>query len=198
MVTEIYKRRSIRKYQDKPISRQDILDIIESGTKAPSSKNRQPWKFIAVQGEEKEEMLNAFRAGISREETGDARLPGSREYIAGAKYTVKILEQTPVVIFVVNPLGKGLFRAQTTEERIYDICNIQSVGAAIQNMLLRAVELGLGALWIANTCFAYTELTAFLGTPHQLTGVVAIGYPDEEPSPRPRKPFDEVVEYRLD
>ena len=196
MVTEIYKRRSIRKYQDKPIQRQDILDIIESGIKAPSSKNRQPWKFIAVQGKEKEEMLNAFRAGISREETGDALLPGSRQYIPGAKYTVEILEQAPVVIFVVNPLGKGLLCARTTEERIYDICNIQSVGAAIQNMLLTATEKGIGSLWICDTYFAYEELSNWLNTEGELLAAVAIGYPDEAPDARPRKKPEDTLQWR--
>lgn len=59
MIPEIYDRRSIRKYQNKMIPEQDILDIIESGIKAPSSKNRQPWKYIIVQGKEKEEIISA-------------------------------------------------------------------------------------------------------------------------------------------
>ena len=144
MISEIYNRRSIRKYQSKMIPEQDIPDIIESGMKAPSSKNRQPWKYIIVQGKEKEEMLNVFRGGIIREETGNALLPQSRKYIAGAKYTVEILEQTPVVVFAINPLGKGVLSDLTPEERIYEICNIQSISASIQNMLLAATEKGIG------------------------------------------------------
>lgn len=50
MINAIYKRRSIRKFQDKPISEEDIIDILQCGIKAPSSKNRQPWKYIVVQG----------------------------------------------------------------------------------------------------------------------------------------------------
>ena len=63
MILAINNRRSIRKFLDKPISQDDITEIIQSGIKAPSSKNRQPWKFIVVQEYEKEEMLNAFRRG---------------------------------------------------------------------------------------------------------------------------------------
>ena len=44
MISAIYDRRSIRKFLDKPISQEDIMDIIQSGAKAPSSKNRQPWR----------------------------------------------------------------------------------------------------------------------------------------------------------
>ena len=60
MISAIYDRRSIRKFLDTPISQKDIMDIIQSGVKAPSSKNRQPWKYIVVQGREKEEMLDVF------------------------------------------------------------------------------------------------------------------------------------------
>ena len=63
MILAINNRRSIRKFLDKPISQDDITEIIQSGIKATSSKNRQPWKFIVVQEYEKEEMLNAFRRG---------------------------------------------------------------------------------------------------------------------------------------
>lgn len=196
MISEIYERRSIRKFQNKPIQKQDILDIIQSAMKAPSSKNRQPWKFIVVQGKEKEEMLNVFRKGIFREETGNALLPQSREHIAGAKYTVKILEQSPVVIFVVNALGKGLLKEISTEERVYDICNIQSIGASIQNMLLTATEKGIGSLWICDTYFAYTELSEWLNVEGEFLAAVAFGYPNENPNERPRKKLEDVLEWR--
>lgn len=64
-------------------------------------------------------------------------------------------------------------------------------------MLLKAEEIGLGTLWIANTCFAYTELEAYLNTKEQLIGAIAVGYADEMPSKRPRKKLEEIVEYRL-
>ncbi len=196
MISEIYERRSIRKFQDKPIPKQDILDIIQSAMKAPSSKNRQPWKFIVVQGKEKEEMLNVFRNGIFREETGNALLPQSRKHITGAKYTVKILEQSPVVILVVNALGKGLLKELTTEERVYDICNIQSIGASIQNMLLAATEKGIGSLWICDTYFAYSELSEWLNVEGEFLAAVALGYPNENPNERPRKKLEDVLEWK--
>ncbi|MFN1208528.1 nitroreductase family protein [Enterococcus lactis] len=40
--------------------KQDIVEIIQSGIKVPSSKNRQPWKFVVMQDREKEEMLDVF------------------------------------------------------------------------------------------------------------------------------------------
>ncbi|WP_442871544.1 nitroreductase family protein [Anaerosporobacter sp.] len=195
-MSEVYERRSVRKYKDEPISKEDILEIIQSGIKAPSSKNRQPWKYIILQGKEKEEMLNAFSNGIIREETGKALLPQSRKHIAGAKYTVKILEQAPVVILVVNSLGKSILDEMTPEERIYEICNIQSISASIQNMLLTATQKGIGSLWICDIYFAYAELCEWLKADGELIAAVALGYPDEYPKERPRRAIEDIVEWR--
>lgn len=150
MLREIETRRSIRKFSEQEISMEDIQDILESGIKAPSAKNRQPWKFVIVMGKEKEGMLEAFRRGIEREEKREALLPESQRFLSGAKYTIQIMEQAPVSVFVLNSLGKGLFSSMNEEERIFEVCNIQSVSAAIQNMLLAAEHKGIGSLWICD------------------------------------------------
>ncbi|HIR93194.1 MAG TPA: nitroreductase [Candidatus Egerieimonas intestinavium] len=196
MISAIYDRRSIRKFTDKPIAKQDITDIIQSGIKAPSSKNRQPWKYIVVQGNAKEEMLKVFRRGIEREENSSALLPQSRQHIAAAKYTVDIMAEAPTIVFVVNSLGKSILEELTPEERVYEICNIQSVSASIQNMLLAATEKGIGSLWICDIYFAYAELCQWLGDDGQLIAAIAFGYPNEFPKERPRKRIEDVVEWR--
>ena len=164
MISAVYDRRSIRKFLDKPIAGEDLTEILESGIKAPSSKNRQPWKFVVVQGTEKEEMLKAFRRGISREEKESALLPGSRRHIPAAKYTVDIMEEAPVIVFVLNTLGNNIFSEMTPEEHIYEICNIQSISAAVQNMLLAATDKGIGSLRICDIFFDYSELRKWLNT----------------------------------
>lgn len=196
MISAIYKRRSIRKFTDKPVSEEDMAEIIQSGIKAPSSKNRQPWKYIVVQGGAKEEMLGAFRRGILREEHGSALLPQSRQHLVTAKHTVDIMAQAPVIVFVVNSLGKSISDAQTPEERISEICNVQSIGASIENMLLAATEKGIGSLWICDIFFAYEELCKWLGSKGQLIAAVAFGYPDEFPEERPRRKVEDTVEWR--
>lgn len=196
MIPAIYDRRSIRKFIDKPISQEDITAIIQSGMKAPSSKNRQPWKYYVIQGNAKEEMLRVFRQGIEREESGHALLPQSRQHIAAAKYTVDIMAEAPIIVFVVNSLGKTIQAELTPEERVSEICNIQSIGASIQNMLLAATEKGIGSLWICDIYFAYPELCEWLRSDGQLIAAVAFGYPDESPSERPRKKMEDIVEWR--
>ena len=196
MIPEIYNRRSIRKFLTKPISEKDMTDIIQSGMKAPSSKNRQPWKYILVQGNAKEEMLKVFRRGIEREENESALLPDSRQHIAAAKHTVDIMAEAPIIVFVVNSLGKNILDELTPEEHVYEICNIQSISASIQNMLLAATEKGIGSLWICDIYFAYAELCEWLGSDGQLIAAIAFGYPDEFPEERPRKKPEDIIEWR--
>lgn len=195
MIPEIYARRSVRKFSAAPIAKEDIADIIQSGLKAPSAKNRQSWKYIVAQGRAKEEMLAVFRRGIAREEAAPL-LPDNRQYIAGAKRTAAIMAEAPVTIFVVNTLGKSILAGLTPEERVYESCNIQSIGASIQNMLLTAAAKGIGSLWIGDIFFAHAELREWLACEGELVAAVAFGYPNEFPVERPRKKFEDVVEWR--
>ena len=193
----IFSRRSIRKFSDKPVLRELIEEIILAGIVSPSAKNRQPWRYIVFGGEAKAELLAHMERGIEREASEAARLPNSRRGIPDAEYTLKVMKQAPVIIIVLNENGGSPFAEINADDRITEMCDLLSIGASIENMLLRATELGLGTLWIANTCYAYDELTAFLGTDSQLTGAIALGYAEESPAQRPRKSLDEVSEFRL-
>lgn len=193
----IYTRRSIRKYSDKDVTRELIEQIIDAGRMAPSAKNRQPWKYIVFGGKSKDEFLNHMEKGILREENERALLPNSKTGIPDAKNTLRIMRQAPIIIVVLNTNGKIPFSEIEADDRFTEICDTLSIGASIENMLLKAEEVGLGTLWIANTCFAYEELTTYLNTTKQLVGAIAIGYAAETPQQRPRKSLKEIVEYKL-
>lgn len=196
-IEAIYNRRSIRKYTSQDVDIHTINKIIEAGIVALSGKNRQPWRYIVFKGERKEELLNTMECGIERESNGEAKFPESKNGISDAKNTLKIMRQAPVIIIVLNENGKSPFKEINPDERFVEIVDIFSIGSAVENMMLQAEELGIGTLCIANTCFAYDELTSYLNTKSQLVGAIALGYADEKPSPRPRKDFNSVVEYRI-
>lgn len=192
----IQKRRSIRKYEDRQIEKNDIEEIIKAGMLAPSAKNRQPWKYIVYCGSAKAELLDKMENGLVREERTEAALPLSKNGLPDAFHTLKIMRQAPVLIIILNTNGVSIFEKISVDERVTEICDSLSIGASVENMLLRATELGIGSLWIANTCFAYKELVEFIGTEKQLVGAVALGYADEFSNARPRKDFEDVVEFR--
>ena len=199
MVLKVIKnRRSIRKYTSDYIAPQAIEQILEAGRLAPSGKNRQPWRFIVYGGTPKSELLDEMEKGIEREERGEALLPGSRYGLADARNTLRIMKEAPIVIIVLNAEGKSPFIGLSSDERIAEIVDSLSIGAAIENMLLEAENLGIGTLWVANTCFAYPELQSYINTSFQLIGAIALDYSLEKPNQRPRKALEEIIEYRME
>ena len=191
----INNRRSIRRFTDAPVEKRLTEELIEAGRAAPSAKNRQPWKYIVFSGAAKAEMLDIMENGLNREQVSPA-LPDSKNGLPDARNTLRIMRQAPVVILVLNTNGTSPFAEVSADDRITEICDTLSIGASIQNILLKAQESGLGTLWIANTCYAYEELTRYLDTDSQLVGAVAVGYTDESPAQRPRKPLDDILEFR--
>ncbi len=196
MLSAISNRRSIRKYLNRPVEKSAIEEILLAGCLAPSSKNRQPWKFIVVMGNEKDVMIEIMKRGLEREKEHPL-LPESSPYLDGAWYTLQIMAQAPAVIFIVNPLGLDIHSPLTPEQHVSELCNAQSIGAAIENMTLTATELGLGSLWICDTYFAYDELNRWLDAGGELAAAMAVGYADEAPRPRPRKPLEEITQWRI-
>ena len=105
------------------------------------------------------------------------------------------METAPVVIVVLNTNGKSPFVQLDVDDRFTEMNDLLSIGASIENMLLKAEELNIGSLWIGNTFFAYQELIEYIGYTAELAGAIALGYKAETPAMRPRKKLDDIVEY---
>lgn len=195
-IQSICNRRSIRKYTAQPVPKETMERIIQAGIQAPSAKNRQPWKFVVAVGDAKNSLLDEMEKGIQEQAKGQGILCNSGQYIAGAENTLRIMKQAPVAVIVLNPQGKSLREKLDAEERVYEIADIQSIGAAMQNMALAAAEYGLGSLWICDIFFAYERLTQWLDTQGEMVAAMSFGYPEESPDARPRKPVADVIEWR--
>jgi nitroreductase len=185
----IEARKSIRKFKSDPVPADQIQKILKAATLAPSGKNKQPWRFFVIQGEEKRaEMVSVLRKGIAAaKERGESA--GSSENSA------RIMEQAPVTIFVFNPYGIFPWQEHSTGQIFTELVDIQSTGAAIQNMLLAAQDLGLGTLWICDVFYAYEELCEWLGEKTEMVAAISLGYADESPAPRPRKTVEDVTRW---
>lgn len=194
-MSAISTRRSIRKFDPKPVPRELIEQILQAGVESPSAKNRQPWHFVIVtDGGDKLAMLQAMRSGL---EWMDQNGEFDPALMKGAWYTLGIMEQAPVTVFILNEEGKTPFMGlEPFGERFMELANVQSVGACIQNMCLAATDLGLGSLWICDVFQAYHTLIEWLGTDAELVAALSIGYALEQPQARPRKPLSEVTTWR--
>lgn len=185
----IAARRSIRRFRDETLPDDVLQTILEAGTLAPSGKNRQPWRFVVVSGEQRAEMIRVLHEGI-------AESVAHGEHAGSSAGTARIMEQAPVTVFVFNPHGKYPWLAHSPEEMFQTLVDVQSVGAAIQNMLLAALELGLGSLWICDVFYAYGRLCRWLGMEgRMMVAAVSFGYPDEDPPARSRRPVSRVTHW---
>ena len=185
----VENRRSIRRFKPQPLPREAIESILDAARLSPSGKNNQPWRFVVVQGDEREAMSACLQAGLKA--TQAKGIP-----TGSAENTFRIMREAPATIFIFNAKAAAPWEEQTVMERMFSIVNIQSIGGAIQSMLLRAQELGVGSLWICDTFSAYDELCSWLHKDSLLVAAVALGYADEKPAARPRLPLSELVEWR--
>jgi F420 biosynthesis protein FbiB-like protein len=185
----IAARRSIRRFKPDPIPDEALRAILNAAIQAPSGKNRQPWRFVVVRGEARAEMVRLMRDAVAQAEARG-------EDTGSAKWSANVMEQAPVTVFISNPDGVRPWLLRSIDQSFSELVDTQSIGAAIQNMLLAALDLGLGSLWICDVLFAYEELSGWLGETGELIAAVSFGYPDESPGPRPRKAIEDVVVWR--
>lgn len=183
----ISERRSIRQFQDKPVSKELIEAMLEAAIKAPSGKNAQPWRFVVLEGPKKDEVVDILTARV-------ATLNAEGVKTGSAENSARIMRQAPVLIVIFDPY-------LTAEQdhngwtRISSLVHTQSVGAAIQNLLLAATSAGLGTLWICDVLTAEKEIGELLGVKEELVAAVSLGYAGESPAPRARKPLQEVTKW---
>lgn len=183
-INAIKERRSIRKFQDKTIPKETIQKLLELSIKAPSGKNRQPWRFVVLQGKKKDELVNVMTnvAKILKEKGAN---------IGSLEISINSINEAPVVILVFNSFSN--FEEDYNHYRL--LTDTQSIGASIQTMILAAQDLGLGSLWVCDIFYSQNEICSWLNRKDELVAAVAIGYANQAPYPRSRKPWKEVTEW---
>lgn len=174
LVSAIEKRRSIRKFQDKEVSNEILLELIRLATLAPSGHNRQPWEFQIVKGETKNKIADMLYNKMIDVE-------GST-----APNTANIMKDANALIMVY-------LSADSDYNNLNDIL---SIGGAVENILLAITDLDLGGLWIGNTMHIKEELKDIVGNKN-IVSCIAVGYKDQDPKPRPRKPLNEIIINKL-
>jgi len=196
LIQAIQDRRSIRKYKDLPVSQEAVLEMLEAARQAPSGANSQPWRFVVVRSPEKRLLLR--------------------------ECTVKFAADAPLVIACcvdlnayrdINKLSQqmflhGMFDDVDMTTKVYDefvrtekpleehalrsYCMFNSA-FSIQNLVLPAHDLGLGSCIVAM--FNQKIAKEILELPDNLvvTALISIGYPAQEPAPRPRISMQDIL-----
>lgn len=174
MLEQIRTRRSIRKYMDKPVEDEKIIQLIESARLAPSGSNSQPWHFIIVKSE-----LN-------------------RHKLSQVSHNQKWMLSAPVFIVCVGDIRSRIkegddisINESSPHPELKQI--IRDTTIAIEHMVIEAEKLGLGTCWVA--WFTQEEIRPILNIPSDkyVVSIITVGYSDETPKARPRKKLDEII-----
>lgn len=162
----IRDRRSIRKYKDTAVEWEKIEQVLDAARLAPSWKNQQCWRFLVLTD------------------------PGKRARLLGAfpdeNPGKNALTMAPCVIVVcADPAESGV------ENGIEYF--VADTAIAFEHLCLAAHDLGLGTCWMGM--FDEPAIRSALEIPEgiRVVGVTPLGYPDQEPKPRPRKDLGEIA-----
>jgi len=113
--------------------------------------------------------------------------------------STEILRQAPVVVFVCYRPGTAEAHDDGVNWPInatdLEAVELLSVGAAVENMLLKAEELGLGGLWCGDVLYAYKTIISILQTSYPLVSAVCLGYPVQQSTPTSRLPLTQCCSF---
>lgn len=171
VLTTIHARRAVRKYKDRPVSRELIDQIIDAGRMAPSAMNRQLWKFYVLTNRELLKSLSPFIVNVANKVLSWAH------GVDQSTTSDIIFHNAPVVIFITAPRKNAWASLD--------------VGMCCQNMMLAAKSLGLDTCPIGFAkLLEKTKKISILGMSRseEIKLAIIIGYGDEKPlTPERRK-----------
>jgi nitroreductase len=194
----IEKRTSIRNFTDEKVPVQDLKELVRRAGLAPSVNNYQPWKFYAVTNKD---VLSKMAVKVSEK---IKQLPSNKSIAARnvksqVEWFATFFEEAPAVIAMAmedyeSVLEKGVDLSHDEINKMRNFPDMQSAGAAIQNLLLSAVDLGYGACWLSAPMMAKEALEEILsiGNKYHLIAFVAVGKSKKDLQAKTKKPLDEI------
>ena len=184
----IKKRRTIRKYKDKPIPKRIIDKIIEAGRWGPSVVSFQPWKFIVVT---KKDVIRKIHQIISMR----VKKMGVVGTILGS--TSKAVDKASCLIMIYNKGAFVNFASKFGKDcvKFAKVAEISAISAAIQNMILVSESLGIGSCWHDTPLFCEKKINKLLKIEDRLVAVLTFGYPAEKGKRAKREALSDMVRY---
>ena len=186
----IRQRRSIRKYRPDPVSDAQVAQLLEAARLAASGSNTQPWRFMAIRSPEVKEQIKKttrYRFALA----APVVLACCADMSALDKRPSRIRELMDAGVFDGVDVSGDYAPPPKNSEQVMGYLGM-NVGIAITQMMLKAVDLGLGTCWIGG--FDKEKVKEILGLEDHLTlvALLPVGVPAEAPKPRPRFSIDEI------
>ena len=151
MADVIFKRASVRRFTDDPMTDDEVRALLRAGMAAPSGGNQQPWEF----------------------------------YVVRDRATLQLLSEASPYAKPAAGAACAIVPCMRTEGLRFPEIAVQDMSACVENILLEAVDLGFGAVWmgIAPEPERMAAVSEIVGAPAGLEpfAIVALGYPESEP-----------------
>ena len=188
-------RRSIRKFRQKDISADTVRLLLDTARLAPSGSNLQPSRFIVAQSHAAKEALGQctpykfiIKASVIFVCCADLTAISTRDKRVGELVEAGAFDGVDVNFDSALPSASALMEAEVA--RAYLSMN---VAIAVEHIVLKAVDLGLGSCWLGR--FDRDKLKEYLKLDENIYPVVLlpVGYPDQTPKARPRFDLDKLV-----
>lgn len=184
LLKALRSRRSIGKVSDVAPDRELIWQILEAATWAPNHHLTEPWRFFVLEGDARNALGRVMGEVAAARESN----PDAKERVA-ASAAKKPLRAPYVIAVGVEPSNDSPW-----------IEEVAAGAAAVQNMLLAADALGLGAIWRSGWIAFEPEIRDHFGLSDrgQILGFVYVGHPLAQPGSRERRPVAEVTTWLQD
>jgi len=188
IIDSIKKRRSIRKYSSRKVSIDILRQVLEAARWAPSAHNAQPWRFIVlIDASLKRELSEAMADVWVADMIKDGIPSETRESMS--KASAERFTNAPVLIVACLTMKDMVKYADESRQKSERDLAVQSLGAAVQNMLLAAHANGLGACWFCAPIFCKETIRMILKIPDDVEpqALITLGYPVEKPTAPSKK-----------
>jgi F420 biosynthesis protein FbiB-like protein len=187
-------RRSVRQYQPRPVPRELIEQVLEAARWAPSPHGRQPWRFVVLTRQESKQRLADFMGETWQKNLEMDKQPEEIVRIRLEKSRQRILSAPALILpcLYLEDLDRYPDEQRQNDETTMAI---QSLGAAIQNMLLMAYDLGLDGGWMCAPLFCPEVVCQALDLDTRLIphALITLGYAAADPKRRERLPLEALI-----
>jgi nitroreductase len=198
----IQKRATIRNWKPVPVEKEKIVKVLEAGRRAPSWGNTQPWRFIVVQDKAKIEALANTAGGQPQVSSAPVVIVccGFTEAFSQKMHreSLKQLIEAGVMDWPDEVLDNVIlandqFAPYRLGEQVMAIKAGEQLMISIAYMTLEAFHQGLGCCWVGAV--SPKDAGQLMNLPKNVFvhDFLVLGYPNENPKPRPRKEFNKIV-----
>lgn len=199
VLSVIKGRRSTRKFLEKEIPDDVLMQIIDAGRFAPSNTNRQGWKFLIIKNQELKDKIHKQVSQKVEEILSSVKSQVKfRAIRAYTKYFTFFNDAPVLIVALYNKPSVVAELLMKDTKRVEMISGeLISVSMACQNIQLMAHSLGLGTCILTGPLVAYENIKELLklSDMHEICCFIAAGYPKDEPSFTPRrKDIDKITE----